>query len=92
MTKFSTARLSHVAALVAGAAALGLATPAIADEVSTQTQAQTQATSQQEQAQRTRSNDRRICVRSEISGSRMARRICRTAAEWDALNGVGSSN
>ena len=39
------------------------------------------------QQQRTRAGDanRRICVADRLSDSRIRRRICRTQAEWDAL-------
>jgi hypothetical protein len=30
--------------------------------------------------------DRRICVTERLSGSRMPRRVCRTAREWRALD------
>lgn len=32
--------------------------------------------------------DRRICVRVELSGSRLVRRVCRTAREWEARGGL----
>ena len=31
--------------------------------------------------------DRTICVRAQLSGSRLYRRICRTAREWQDLEG-----
>ena len=39
------------------------------------------------QRQRTRTGDpnRRVCVADRLSDSRIRRRICRTQAEWDAL-------
>ncbi|HYD12449.1 MAG TPA: hypothetical protein VEC11_06350 [Allosphingosinicella sp.] len=39
------------------------------------------------QQQRTRAGDqnRRVCVADRLSDSRIRRRICRTQAEWDAL-------
>lgn len=42
---------------------------------------------QSTQQQRTRAGDpsRRICVADRLSDSRIRRRICRTQAEWDAL-------
>jgi hypothetical protein len=43
------------------------------------------ATEQQARAQR--ADERRICVTERLSESRMPRRICRTQAEWDALQG-----
>lgn len=32
--------------------------------------------------------DRRICVSEQVSESRMRRRICRTAREWEARGGL----
>jgi hypothetical protein len=33
-------------------------------------------------------SDRRVCVEVPISASRIARRVCRTQAEWDREGGV----
>jgi len=35
-----------------------------------------------------RNKDRKICVRVDMSGTRLTRRICRTAAEWEREGGV----
>ena len=32
--------------------------------------------------------NRRICVRADLSGSRISRHICRTRAEWDRVGGL----
>jgi hypothetical protein len=37
-------------------------------------------------------DSRRICVNVELSGSRMVRRVCRTAAEWEARGGLEPTN
>ncbi len=34
--------------------------------------------------------DRRICVSEQVSETRMRRRICRTAREWEARGGLDS--
>jgi hypothetical protein len=34
--------------------------------------------------------DRRICVSVELTGSRMVRRVCRTAREWEERGGLES--
>lgn len=34
--------------------------------------------------------ERRICVRVELSGSHVTRRICRTQREWDERGGLES--
>lgn len=36
--------------------------------------------------------NRRICVAESLSGSRMPRRVCRTAREWQLLQGDGSDD
>ncbi len=35
--------------------------------------------------------ERKICARFEMSGSRMAKRICLTAAEWEREGGLPNS-
>lgn len=35
-----------------------------------------------------RANPRRICVRMEMSGTRISREVCRTQAEWDRMGGL----
>ena len=42
--------------------------------------------SQQQQSSREAANDpdRQICVTERLSGSRMPRRVCRTARQWEA--------
>lgn len=32
--------------------------------------------------------DREICIRMALSGTRMPKKVCRTAAEWEADGGV----
>lgn len=36
-------------------------------------------------------SERRICVRDTFTGSRMARRICKTAQEWETAGGIPGS-
>lgn len=36
-------------------------------------------------------SERRICVRDSFSGSRMVRRICKTAQEWETAGGIPGS-
>ncbi len=31
---------------------------------------------------------RRVCVRMQLSGSRISREVCRTQAEWDRMGGL----
>jgi hypothetical protein len=35
-----------------------------------------------------RATPRRICVRMEMSGTRISREVCRTQAEWDRTGGL----
>jgi hypothetical protein len=36
-------------------------------------------------------SERRICVRDSLTGSRMVRRVCKTAQEWEAAGGIPGS-
>lgn len=40
------------------------------------------------QAQRANNPDRTICVQDQMTGSRIARRVCKTAREWEAEGGI----
>ncbi|MEA3029147.1 MAG: hypothetical protein QOJ53_1459 [Sphingomonadales bacterium] len=42
---------------------------------------------QQQRARAGQSAERQICVREQLSDSRMRRRICHTAREWQQLHG-----
>lgn len=42
----------------------------------------------QTQAADTQDPDRTICVRTQITGSRLMRRVCRTAREWEEEGGI----
>ena len=78
--------ISGVAALFCAAAlpAAAQANLSAANQDSSQSGAQSGQSAQQ---QRTRAGDpnRRVCVADRLSDSRIRRRICRTQAEWDAL-------
>ena len=37
-------------------------------------------------------NERRICVDTETTGTRIKRRVCRTEAQWEAEGGVPSAD
>ena len=79
MNKF----LVSAAALVAA----GLATPVIAaDSVSATANASAQPANNSQA--RASNPQRRICVRMDMTGSRMTRNVCRTQAEWDRAGGV----
>ncbi|HEX8364168.1 MAG TPA: hypothetical protein VF603_02670 [Allosphingosinicella sp.] len=38
------------------------------------------------------SSERRICVSADLTGSRIMRRICRTAAEWQRAGGIPTND
>lgn len=67
---------------VAGALVLCLGAPA-----SAQTSSQVQQPADASGGSSVADPNRVICTRAEISGSRIARRVCRTAREWIAQDG-----
>ena len=73
---------------IAAAATLlcaGFSAPAFAQNtVTTNSSAQQRATARSSAGE----GSQRICVRAEITGSRMQRNICRTRAEWDRAGGL----
>ena len=72
-----------ISAAVAALCAAGMpAVAAPANQDSNQAGAQSERSAQQERA---RDPNRRVCVSDRLSDSRLRRRICRTQAEWDAL-------
>lgn len=75
---------------MAAAALLAFATPATAASGTANRTAEPAPAAAQPHADR--ADQRRICVRTEFSGSRMARRICKTAQEWEAAGGVPSQD
>ncbi len=78
--------ISGLAALICGAA-LPAAAQANLSPVIQDSGASGGQSAQPTQQQRARAGDpnRRICVADRLSDSRIRRRICRTQAEWDAL-------
>ena len=72
--------ISGAAALLCASALPAIAAPANQD--SSQSGAQSSRATQQPRAA---DSNRRICVSDRLSDSRIRRRICRTQAEWDAL-------
>ena len=49
----------------------------------------TQRSENPDQAQE--ANARKICVRVQLSGSRIARPVCKTAQEWETAGGIPES-
>lgn len=62
----------------AGLLALGLANPAVAADDNVRAARDAAANQTAEAAD----PDRMICVRAQLTGSRLYRRVCRTAREW----------
>ena len=78
--------ISGLAALIC-AAALPAAAQANLSPANQESSAGGAQSDQPTQRQRARDGDsnRRVCVADRLSDSRIRRRICRTQAEWDAL-------
>ena len=66
-------------------ALVATAFPALAQGNAQEPRARDNAGAQRSQDQN--ADERRICVTERLSGSRMPRRVCRTQAEWQALQG-----
>jgi hypothetical protein len=71
--------------LIAAAALAATAVPAAAQNVPG---LQTRDNGGADQRAADDNPDRRICVSVELTGSRMVRRVCRTAREWEARGGL----
>ena len=69
---------------IAGALVLGFTGPASArdDNVRAARDAA------QPQAEAANDPDRTVCVRAQLTGSRLYRRVCRTAREWEEDGGL----
>lgn len=80
--------LNHAAIIaLTGAMLAGLAAPAVAG--TTPDSENRQAAAAQAEARHSGGDDqRRICVRTELTGSRVQRTICKTAAQWEAEGGL----
>jgi hypothetical protein len=72
--------------LIATAAALVAGAPAAAETSQQQPRTLDNNASQQRAGTDDNAGERRICVTERLSGSRMPRRVCRTAREWRALD------
>lgn len=83
MTKF---RFDHTAGVVA-AAMLAFAVPASAANSNSNSNA-SNANRQAAEATQRQADERQICVRIELSNSRISRRVCKTAEEWEAAGGL----
>jgi len=88
MTRFRHLNRSALIA-TAGLMLSAFATPALANSSSSAAQSRPSAAEQREAPEI--DGRGRICVRAKFTGSRLARRICKTAAEWDAEGGVPAS-
>lgn len=79
------------------AAAIALALAGLAGPAAAQTQSNivnsAERTASSSSRTATRSADQRqICVRDEITGSRLTRNVCRTRAEWERAGGLPNAD
>ena len=81
-----TIRFDRVSAL-AGAALLAFAMPATAANT-TSNNANRPAPEASAQRADAGNSNRQICVRVQLTGSRVFRQVCKTAHEWDLEGGV----
>ena len=91
MLKSSAYRNARLAALTAAACfSLGFSLPAGAARVEQRadTNEQSGGSSAARTATSSSNPNREICVRAQLTGSRLSRRICRTQREWDEDGGV----
>lgn len=85
MITFARSRLVQAGAAVAATLLVaGTAAPLHASDVP--------AAGATTQAKQTADSERRVCVRMEMPNTRLPRRVCKTAAEWEREGGVPSSN
>lgn len=73
--------------LISVAAALLAPTVPAQAVPATQTSAQPTAAAEPRDRDAALNPDREICVSERLSGSRMPRRVCRTARQWQELHG-----
>jgi hypothetical protein len=69
------------------AALFAAALPASAETVVVAASARGEPAAQQPRARADQGRERQICVREQLSDSRMRRRVCHTAREWQQLHG-----
>jgi hypothetical protein len=81
------ARFHTVAVAAASIILAGLAVPAAAQTQGGVASSTDQGSSSRD-ARGSAENNRRICVRASITGSRLTREICRTRAEWERDGGI----
>jgi len=86
MINFFSTRMQHLATLVAATATIGLAVPAQAQDEQRANE-RSNVSAPTTGGQSARSSERRICVEQRFTGSRVPRRTCLTAAEWQATEG-----
>lgn len=77
--------MRNLAIAIAAGALIASAVPAFAEDAPAP---RARSDSAAEQRAGDDNPDRRICVSVELTGSRMVRRVCRTAREWDERGGL----
>ena len=88
MTKFRFDRTASLAAAVLFAFAL----PAHAANTANSNAANRPSPDATAQRSNDSNNARQICVRVQLSGSHVTRRVCKTAQEWEAAGGLPSDD
>jgi hypothetical protein len=71
------------------AALFAAALPASAENLAANSNARGEPAAQQPRARQ--DGERQVCVREQLSDSRMRRRVCHTAREWEQLHGEDSA-
>lgn len=69
-------------------AGLGLAVAALPAQAANTGQNSAREAQEPDRTRAEAASERRICVRTRFSNSRMTRNICKTQAEWDAQGGL----
>jgi hypothetical protein len=87
MTKIRFERTAGLAA----AAFCAFALPAQATNTTSSTSSNRPAPETSQRSDNAES-ERRICVRIELSGSHVTRRVCKTAQEWEAAGGLPTAD
>ena len=73
-----------------GLAAIGMSTVAISAATAANPNNTPAANASNTQNGRNNAANERVCARIELTGSRVARTVCRTRAEWEAHGGLNT--
>lgn len=84
----NTASIRNVTTAAAAIILAGLSVPAAAQTHTNVTGASGQGTAAVTAPRQSAEQDQRVCVRVELTGTRVARNVCRTRAEWAREGGI----